>query len=138
MADETDDNLCKPHYNITMSRRTRRPVNLKIEPCESTCFEEKECFGEEENVYGGLKNDDDQQQKSLKQLIEGRCSLAQHFEEEHKQKDIVITRKENGLKFKKIVKHCAGVFSNLIKVKQDPPFGSQKKPIGPLTFVKKK
>ncbi|KAL2491452.1 Uncharacterized protein Adt_27080 [Abeliophyllum distichum] len=138
MADETD-NPCKPHYNITMSRRTRRPVNLKIEPCESTCFEEKESFGEEENVYGELKNDDHQaQQKSLKQLIEGSCSLAQHFEEEHKQQDLVIMRKEKGVKFMKIVKHYADVFSNLIKVKQDPPFGSQKKSIGPLTFVKKK
>ncbi|XP_022863620.1 uncharacterized protein LOC111383713 [Olea europaea var. sylvestris] len=133
MAEQTD-NPCKPHYNISMSRRTRRPNNLKIEACESTCL------GKEENAHRRQKHEDHQQQKSLKELIQGRCPLAQHFEvkEEEKQQDPVISRNENGVKFKKIVKHCVDVMSNLIKVKQDPPVESRKKPIGSLTFVKQK
>ncbi|CAI9764647.1 unnamed protein product [Fraxinus pennsylvanica] len=140
MADETKHNPGTPHYNITMSRRTRRPNNLKIEPFGSTCFEENKCSGDEEKVYGGHKNDDHHQQKSLKELIESSCPLAQHLEikEEEKQQDLVIIRNEKGVKFKKVVRHCVDAMSSLIKVKQDPPLGPRKKPIGPLTFVKKK
>ncbi|KAI3448956.1 hypothetical protein Pfo_005621 [Paulownia fortunei] len=127
----------KPHYNISMSRRTRKPLNLKIEPQES--FEEKEewmMMSREKKI---------QQQKSLKQLIEGRCSLAQHFKEEEKQQQqSVVVRGpdqngfDQGVKLKRMVRNYARVLSHLIKVKQESSFRSWRKDATSLKHIKHK
>ncbi|PIN10564.1 hypothetical protein CDL12_16835 [Handroanthus impetiginosus] len=112
-----------PRYNIAMSRRTRRPKNLNIEPQES--FEEKE--------------ERDKQQKSLKQLIEGRCSLAQHFREEEEQKDMVVHEDAvKGVKLKRIMRNYGKVLGHLIKIKQESYFRAWRKPAMSLKLIKQK
>lgn len=109
----SEGKMNKPHYNISMSRRTRKPVNLKIER-ESSDERERE-----RKI---------QHQKSLKQLIEGRCSLAEHFRSEeedhhhrHHHHHVALRHFDqdgfDGVKFKRMVRDYARVFLNrLIKV----------------------
>lgn len=131
MGSEGETKTRKAHYNMSMSRRTRKPQNLKIEPHES--FEEKD----DQSIISRSEN-----QKSLKQLIEGRCSLAQHFfREEEKQQSVVVRPPEDGsegVKLKRIVRNYAKVLSHLIKVKQESYIRSWRKPAQSLKLIKHK
>ncbi|KAG8363542.1 hypothetical protein BUALT_Bualt19G0033200 [Buddleja alternifolia] len=135
----------KPHYNISMSRRTRKqPLNLKIEPQESSEEDEKEKF-----IISSRLEKDFKKQKSLKQLIESRCSLAQRFREEEqekqkqKQKDIVVREQdEDGfkgtVKWKRIVRNYTEVLTHLIKVKQESYVMSWGKHASSVKLIKHK
>lgn len=124
MGSEGETESRKPHYDISMSRRTRKPQNLK-----QKSFEERE----NEELMMGREN-----QKSLKQLIQGRCSLEQHFreeeaeekekekeeEEEEKQQSVVVRPPDldgdGRLRLKKtMIKNYAQIMSRMIKVKQE-------------------
>ncbi|WCJ19039.1 hypothetical protein M5689_001350 [Euphorbia peplus] len=103
----------KQHYDISMSKRTRKPLNL------SGDYEN----GEEEGYNG--------EGKSLKQLIlngkseeinRGRNSLEQHFTEEEKELQVVRINKKQGveiIKLKGMMGHCFKVLKHLIKLKHD-------------------
>ncbi|XP_059637409.1 uncharacterized protein LOC132279446 [Cornus florida] len=137
MQMENEFNSNKLHYDIAMSKRTRKPLKLGEEAnneveegphleTESPSKCVNECVEGEENDH-----------TSLKQLIEGRSSLIQHFTEEEKQLQMVVKHQEEGLdgmKFKKMVKSYAKVLSHLIKVKRDPPLGSRKRLVRRLTM----
>ncbi|KAL1540016.1 hypothetical protein AAHA92_24432 [Salvia divinorum] len=108
----------KAHLNLSMSRRTRKAQTEQKKSYACEC-------------------DERENQKSLKQFMEGRCSLAQHFreeEEEEKKKKVVavvVVRPpyEDGdgdgdgderLRPKKsMVRNYAQLLRHLIKVKQD-------------------
>uniref|UniRef100_A0A5B7C0S7 Uncharacterized protein n=1 Tax=Davidia involucrata TaxID=16924 RepID=A0A5B7C0S7_DAVIN len=119
-------NPSKPHYNISMSKRTRKPQENQIP------LEEKESPPKDVNE---LVEENDH--RSLKQLMikgdgEGRSSLGQHFTEEEKQLQVVVKQHEeslDGVKFKRLVSRYARVLSHLIKIKGGPPLGSRKKPV---------
>ncbi|KAL5098451.1 hypothetical protein RYX36_002778 [Vicia faba] len=139
----------KRHYDITMSRRTRKqnekPISKDVSTTkdvaslETTLREMKEG-----NENSNINNNNDH--KSLKQLIvgeeketttkcsssdegdnsKGRNSLGEHFSEEEKQLQLVrMQQKDNlqGLKFKKLVRRYAKVLGHLIKAKRDPHLG---------------
>ena len=107
----------KPHHNISMSRRTRKAQG-----------EHKKSNVERENEKSFEEKERRENQKSLKQFMEGRCSLAQHFreeEEEEKKKVVVVVRPpdEDGderLRSKKsMVRNYGQLLRHFIKVKQD-------------------
>ncbi|KAL8155255.1 hypothetical protein AgCh_000578 [Apium graveolens] len=114
-------NLGKCHYDLTMSKRTRKPLN-----CEqvSDQYSLISCYSEKEVARNVEAEDENCDHKSLKQLIKGRHTLAQHFtEEELKQPKIVIKQHENGVQEKQlqiVVKNHGG--SNRVKLKK---MGSQ-------------
>ncbi|KAL8028487.1 hypothetical protein ABFX02_14G163700 [Erythranthe guttata] len=141
-----EEGKMKAHYNISMSRRTRKPVNyVKVEPRQD---EEGRSFDERENngdrSFRERNNDDDIEElhkRSLKQLTDGRrCTLAQYFREEENM--LLISREysveeeddneliDGVIKLKRMVRDCARVFLNrLIKVKHEPYiFRSWRKP----------
>ncbi|KAA8515738.1 hypothetical protein F0562_018651 [Nyssa sinensis] len=116
-------NPSKPHYNISMSKRTRKPLNLGKEangnPLED-CSLEKESFEKDiEGVEEKSGNEEGEEiisdHKSLKQLMingdgegsKGRSSLGQHFtKEEEKQLQVVVKQHEeslDGVKFKRMI-----------------------------------
>ncbi|KAL2251335.1 uncharacterized protein LOC105173783 [Sesamum indicum] len=148
MGSEGRTNPTKPHYNISMSRRTRRPIinNLKIEPQESL----DELKKDGRLIIRSDKISITQQKFSLKQLIEGRCSLAQHFrEEEGSEKDMVVRSGDHdhdhdqdgfgGVKWKRsMVGNYGRVLRRLIKVKQESYFRAWWKPALSLKLVKHK
>ncbi|XP_044466587.1 uncharacterized protein LOC123196597 [Mangifera indica] len=120
----------KPRFDITMSKRTRKPVfhddpATMENPCKVGVHHVEE------------KNND---HKSLKQLINGdksksRNSLGEHFteeeeEEEGKQLQLVKLQQQKGVKLKRMVNRYVQVLSQLIKVKRDPStVRSTKKPL---------
>lgn len=99
----------KHHYDISMSKRTRKtPLNIKEETVKSL----------EHPIHSTEKEEDDEK-KSLKQLIEGRgTSLGHHFTEEEKQLQMVVKQPENGVNFKQMVSRYAKVLSHMIKLKR--------------------
>ncbi|XP_009776766.1 uncharacterized protein [Nicotiana sylvestris] len=113
----------KLHYDVSMSKRTRKPLNLNAisdkKPQQSEeligSVEKKQAPSEEERKY---------ERKSLKQLIEVRSiSLRQHFIEEEKQLQVMVKQQPeesmvNGLKLKKIVRCYTNVLSHMIKRKK--------------------
>lgn len=123
MGSEGAPKTQKLHYNISMSRRTRKAQNLNNEERE----------GREENA---------QEQKSLKQLIEGRSTLAQHFrEEEIKEQSLVVNVKapddDHGLK-RSMVRDYVKILSHMIKVKQESYIRSWRKPAVSLKLIRHK
>ncbi|KAH6767616.1 hypothetical protein C2S52_018599 [Perilla frutescens var. hirtella] len=114
----------KSHYNISMSRRTRKPH-------QHLSMEKEQSFEERENEVMMRREN----QKSLKQLIEGRCSLAQHFreEEEIKHQSLVVRPPDHldgdeRLRLKRsMMRNYAQVLSHLLKVKQESYFRSWRK-----------
>lgn len=128
---------CKPskfHYDITMSKRTRKPSNVNKEATHV-----QECESAEENaekVSDGQKENDTKKSLKLKELIEGR-SLNQHFtEEEENQLQLSIIQQEGGfqrVKLKRMVSRYAKVLSHLIKLKKNPEKPFRKKPLLQLT-----
>ncbi|KAL9142307.1 hypothetical protein ABFS82_14G160800 [Erythranthe guttata] len=147
---ESREGKMKAHYNISMSRRTRKPVNyVKVKPRQDQEDEEASFYERENNGDWSFRerNDDDDdddieelQKRSLKQLSDGRrCTLAQYFKEEENM--LLISREysvdeeddeliDGVIKLKRMVRDCArGFFNRLIKVKQEPYiFRSWRKP----------
>lgn len=157
---EVQSSQMKRHYDITMSRRTRKqsfPVlqaNEKPQPPFSVVDTTKDVSLETSlpEVKEGENND----HISLKQLIvgdekdaivkcssddegagKGRNSLGEHFTEEEKHLQLVrMQQKDNiqGLKFKKLVRRYAKVLGHLMKAKRDPHLGEAgKKPFFKLS-----
>lgn len=140
---------CNPgkfRYDLTMSKRTRKPLNCEQESDQSSssfCFSEKEVPPNRVNVEAEDENCD---HKSLKQLIKGRHTLGQHFTEEElkKQPKIVIKQNENGVqekqlqivvknyggsnrvKLKKMASQCTKILRRLVRNKRDSHTGSTK------------
>ncbi|XP_076911192.1 uncharacterized protein LOC143569089 [Bidens hawaiensis] len=126
MGGESNPN--KPHYDITLSRRTRRPrFGEKVSALK---VEDKQ--GDEENeeekikikfidVFGG--KDDDEECKN---------SLGGHFTKEDKQRQLVVKREKghDGVNLKKMVSRCAKMWGHMIKIKG----GSRKKRVLQLTM----
>lgn len=141
---------CKRRYDITMSKRTRKPLNLQganhsskwdLIPLKSIAHMLDQSSPRKAEHEGGDR-------KSLKQLIKGdenanskemtgrsaKCrtslTLGHHFTEEEKQLQLVTKHQhDNGLKLKGIMSRYAKVLSHLVKVKWGPPAGSRKKPL---------
>ncbi|KAM3734192.1 hypothetical protein ACB098_11G195500 [Castanea mollissima] len=110
---ESDYNSGKRHYDITMSKRTRRPTNSNqiysapVSPCQDIPPPGKAVvndLGEDESSSHSEESD----RKSLKQLIKSRNSLSQHFTAEEKQLQIVPKQQkeegvhDDGVKLKKM------------------------------------
>ncbi|RDX70418.1 hypothetical protein CR513_50342, partial [Mucuna pruriens] len=150
----------KRHYDITMSRRTRKqqfPVQGKEEKPKSmvndattknvnVTVETTQTIPIAEVKEGGVSD-----HKSLKQLIIGddkeanrgsggergkgsRNSLGEHFTEEEKQhlQLVRMQQKDNlqGLKFKKLVRRYAKVLGHLMKAKRETHLGDAGKKPG--------
>ncbi|XP_038993280.1 uncharacterized protein LOC120116990 [Hibiscus syriacus] len=117
--------VSKPHYDIALSKRTRKPLNDPQQP-ESN---DKE-FETEDH-------------KSLKQLINGdetggnTTSLGRHFSEEEQHLQLVKKNQQynNGEKLKGMMSRYAKVLSHLVKVKREPGLGSKKKHLLRLTNI---
>ncbi|GLT80658.1 hypothetical protein SLA2020_520850 [Shorea laevis] len=102
----------KRHYDITMSKRTRKPLNLEDVPHAS--IQKEETSGEESR---------------------GRSSLGHHFTQEEKQLQVQVVKKQHqDGKFKGMMSRYAKVLSHMIKVKREPRIGSQKKHLLRLTM----
>ncbi|PPD74923.1 hypothetical protein GOBAR_DD28145 [Gossypium barbadense] len=134
---------CKRHYDITMSKRTRKPLNLQeanrqsqnhsserdIIPLKSIAHILDQSSPRKGKHEGGDR-------KSLKQLIKGdensnsKEMMGHHFTEEEKQLQLVTKHQhDNGLKLKEIMSRYAKVLRHLVKVKREPPAGSRKNPL---------
>ncbi|KAH7864456.1 hypothetical protein Vadar_029771 [Vaccinium darrowii] len=133
-------NPYKPAYDISMSKRTRKPLNLQT---EADPIPPKDSSPEKENPTKAIKKEEEKSSsegeesdhKSLKQLIKSRSPLGQHFTEE-KQLPLVVRQHEedlNGVKFKGLVSRYAKVLSRLIKIKRGSHLKSGKKPTLRLT-----
>lgn len=123
---------CTPptrHYDIKMSRRTPKPLNLEREADQwaaNSCSlarenteidapkEEKE--GEEKRFEKVDGEKDENDHKSLKELIEARSSLGKHFTQEEKQLQVVVNQHDGILDGFKLGK-MARFLSRLIKKK---------------------
>ncbi|GMI92005.1 hypothetical protein like AT2G31930 [Hibiscus trionum] len=121
-------NQSKPHYDITLSKRTRKPLNNPQQP----------------NTNG--KDSDNEDRKSLKQLINGdetggatatSLPLGRHFSDEEQHLQLVKKNQpfNNGVKLKGMMSRYAKVLSHLVKVKREPGLGSKKKHLLRLTNV---
>ncbi|XP_059434973.1 uncharacterized protein LOC132167941 [Corylus avellana] len=125
-------NESKHHYDISMSKRTRRPSKVQDADQNSATASDTDApvKGDEScpsTVLVGEAEESDRK-KSLKQLIKSRSSLGQHFTEEEKQLQLVTKQQQEGvqgLKLKRMVIRYAKVLSHLIKAKGD----SRKKPV---------
>lgn len=151
----------KRHYDITMSRRTRKQqiqvqqINNEkpISKCDTNTTTTTKDVSNETNNHlipnnKVVKESDENDHKSLKQLIVGdekdggskgrnSSSLGEHFTEEEKQLQLVrMQQKDNiqGLKFKKLVSRYAKVLGHLMKAKRDPHLADAgKKPVFKLS-----
>lgn len=131
----------KFHYDIGMSKRTRRASDFKKDDTKQVTSSSG--FDEEGEGEGEDEAQENESRKSLKQFIQGR-SLYQHFSEEEeeekekekeenqlqlvKQKDIQQQGFNGRLKFKSLVSRYGKVLSQLIKIKRNPDASFPKKP----------
>ncbi|KAI3683093.1 hypothetical protein L1987_83593 [Smallanthus sonchifolius] len=128
MGGESNPN--KPHYDITMSRRTRRARTLFGEKVSALKVEDKQVDEENEeekrkmkfiDIFGGKQE-------------EGECknSLGGHFTEEDKERQLVVKHEKglDGVSLKKMVSRCAKMWGHMIKIKG----GSRKKRVLQLTM----
>ncbi|KAL2330920.1 hypothetical protein Fmac_018501 [Flemingia macrophylla] len=157
---EVQSPLVKRHYDITMSRRTRKQFPLqgndhhKPKSAMDDATTKDATVEKTAQTIAEVKGDGESDHKSLKQLIIGdddqdakkgnssderskgsRNSLGEHFSEEHLQL-VRMQQKENlqGLKFKKLVRRYAKVLGHLMKAKRDPHLGDAgKKPVFKLS-----
>ncbi|XP_044489491.1 uncharacterized protein LOC123213925 [Mangifera indica] len=120
-------NPTKPRFDITMSRRTRKPIFNLDDPTSSVDQVE------EDNDHKSLKqliNRDETSKKKNAEESKGRNSLGEHFTEEEKQLQLVKLQQQKGVKLKGMVNRYVKVLSHLIKVNRDPrTIGSTKKPL---------
>lgn len=147
----SESNGGKFRYDLSMSKRTRKPLNREKEDNQcalKSSFSDKEIpqkgendEKEDEHCFKVVDEGEESDHKSLKQLIEGRSTLGQHFTTEEmkqpmlvhkhdeKKLQLVVTHHEEGLdgvRFKEMVSRCAKVLSRLIKKKRDPRIGSRR------------
>ncbi|KAE8688800.1 VPS54 isoform 1 [Hibiscus syriacus] len=127
MVGGSECNQNKPHYDITLSKRTRKPPSS---------------HPQQPNTND--KESENEDRKSLKQLINGdetgggTTSLGRHFSEEEQQLQLVKKNHQynnNGVKLKGMMSRYAKVLSHLVKVKRDPGLGSKKKHLLRLTNI---
>lgn len=129
-------NESKHHYDITMSKRTRKPSKVQdadqnsttVSPGNDGPVKAVVREGDESSPSRVGEAGENDRKKSLKQLIKSRSSLGQHFTEEEKQLQLVTKQQQEGvqgLKLKRMVSRYAKVLSHLIKAKGD----SRKKPL---------
>ncbi|PON40993.1 hypothetical protein TorRG33x02_339100 [Trema orientale] len=131
----------KRHYDITMSRRTRRP--LKVRDNNGDDHSPKDSSPPKGAGDEGEEND----RKSLKQLIDGdgnakavpsdevgkgvtRSSLGEHLSDgENKQLQLVGVQQKglHGLKLKKMVSRYAKILGHLMKKNRDSSLRESKK-----------
>ncbi|KAL3537273.1 hypothetical protein ACH5RR_000639 [Cinchona calisaya] len=134
---------CSPyklHYDLSMSKRTRKPSNIKEEDDQSSLHEEHplEFLNGEKEKGSTSFSEAQENKKSLRQLIGGR-SLSQHFSEEEKQFQLIVKQRHDpeevlkNLKFKRIVSRYAKIFSHFVKLKRKPEMALHKKPVLQLT-----
>ncbi|XP_039052582.1 uncharacterized protein LOC120194316 [Hibiscus syriacus] len=115
----------KLHFDITLSRRTRKPLNDPQPPKSND------------------KESENEDHKSLKQLINGdetggnKTSMGRHFSEEEQHLQLVKKNHNynNGIKLKGMLSRYAKVLSHLVKVKREPSLGAKKKHLLRLTNV---
>ncbi|KAE8689805.1 hypothetical protein F3Y22_tig00110931pilonHSYRG00122 [Hibiscus syriacus] len=116
---------CNLHYDITMSKRTRKPLNLQetkwdISPLKGIAH----IFDQSSPRKGDHQGSD---RKSLKQLIKGDENEMMSTSLEEKQLQLVKKhRHDDGLKLKGIMSRYAKVLCHFVKIK---PVGSRKKPL---------
>lgn len=135
MGNESKPN--KPHYDITMSRRTRRlqsrtlfgeKVSALKEEDDQQVEEENEAEKRKNKLieFFGLKEEEEEEEEECK------SSLGEHFTEEDKQHQLVVKHEKghDGMNLKKMVSRCAKVWGNLIKIKG----ASRKKRVLQLTM----
>ncbi|XVF23094.1 hypothetical protein REPUB_Repub13aG0008400 [Reevesia pubescens] len=147
-------NPSKRHYDITMSKRTRKPLNLQeanYHQNNHTIASSKwDIMFDQRSPRKGDHEEEESDRKSLKQLINGvdentkemssseemnrsgcrnSTSLSHHFTEEEKQLQLVKKQQQdNGvIKLKGMMSRYAKVLSHLVKVKREPRIGSRKK-----------
>ncbi|GMN64134.1 hypothetical protein TIFTF001_033224 [Ficus carica] len=132
----------KQHYDITMSRRTRRPQKVRDEN-ENPSPPRGVAHEGEENDRKSLKEliDGDGKAKAVSggdEDVKGRSSLGQRLTEGEKQLQLVGVQQRdglNGLKLKKLVSRYAKVLGYLMKKNRDPSLrDSKKKPIPKFTL----
>nr|GLL40843.1 uncharacterized protein LOC109186438 [Ipomoea trifida] len=134
----------KPHYDITMSKRTRKPITsnpINIQESAENCISAtvkmnqvvNEVCDDHEGIIQGDDDDEesnnsDRSKKSLKELIEGGgrrgTSLGEYFTAEEKQLQVAVVPAEdggrsNGVKFKHMVSRYTKVLSHMMKLKRD-------------------
>ncbi|KAK6263649.1 hypothetical protein QQP08_020255 [Theobroma cacao] len=153
-------NPSKRHYDITLSKRTRKPLDLQEANGTSNIasskwdnplkiFPRKAADDDDDDEDEGEESSD---HKSLKQLINGdggeaeetscrlsgRSSLGQHFNQEEKQLQLVKKNQQDGVyggvKLKGMMSRYAKVLSRLVKAKREPRLGSNKKHLLRLTM----
>lgn len=133
----------KHRYDITMSKRTRKPVNLPLN-LEDADVDSSVAIPDKISLpvpapEATLDEEKERRRLKLKQLINGdgkpqksgeeskvRSSLGQHFNQEEKQLQLVKKKHQDG-KLKGMVSRYAKVLSHLVKAKGEPRIGSQKK-----------
>lgn len=120
-------NPTKPRFDITMSRRTRKPVLNLDDPTSSV--DEVEEINDQKSLKQ-LMNGDETSKKKNGDESKSRNSLGEHFTEEEKQLQLVKLQQQKGVKLKGMVNRYVKVLSHLIKVKRNPrTVGSTKKPL---------
>ncbi|XP_022723514.1 uncharacterized protein LOC111280418 [Durio zibethinus] len=136
----------KLHYDITMSKRTRKPLNLQEKAIHQNSHTTASIFDQSSPSKGDHHEEElESDRKSLKQLINGdekaisrsgsscrsSTSLGHHFTEEEKQLQLVKkNQQDNGLKLKGMMSRYAKVLSHLVKLKRE----SRKKHLLRLTM----
>ncbi|KAL3624577.1 hypothetical protein CASFOL_031245 [Castilleja foliolosa] len=135
MGSQGKTTMAKPHYNISMSKRTRKSQILKIEPRDS--------FKENKN---NTRNIQEEKIDSRQIIEEQKCSLAQYFKEEEEGNENRVEIKQSsdedgfrGVKLKKIARNYAKLLSHLInKVNQGSYIRSWRKAAPSFKFIKHK
>ncbi|KAL8204413.1 hypothetical protein R6Q57_010036 [Mikania cordata] len=128
---EGDSDPDKPHYDITMSRRTRRAH-------ARTLFGEKVSDLKIEDKQVDEENEEEKKKMKLIDIFGGiheeecKISLGGHFTEEDKQRQLVVKHEKghDGVSLKKMVSRCAKMWGHMIKIKG----GSRKKRVLHLTM----
>lgn len=135
MGNESNPN--KHHYDISMSRRTRRSQSRAIFGEKvSALKDEDDIEVEQENEeekrkakfmeFFGEKEEEDEEE------VKRRNSLGERFNDEDKQHQLVVKHEKgvDGVSLKKMVSRCAKMWGNIIKIKG----GSRKKRVLHLTM----
>ncbi|KAJ6425021.1 hypothetical protein OIU84_025733 [Salix udensis] len=142
---------CKPRYDITMSRRTRKPVMSVEEAGQNPTAvlmispdEESDAKDASTQATGKVmsrpswrcrKQGSKMMKTSIANYQGSKNSLGQHFKGEEKQLQLVTMKQAKegieGVKLKGMVGRYVKVLSHLIRVKRDKRInnGSRKKPL---------
>ncbi|KAF5952670.1 hypothetical protein HYC85_010614 [Camellia sinensis] len=130
-----------PHYDINLSKRTRKPLNLHMEADQSP--EKTSSFSpEKENPKksDSVNEEEEKEKKKKKKKRRRRKHFTEEKQQQQQQLQMVVKQQHDedldgsSMKCKRLVSHYARVLSRLIKVKRDPRSGSRKKPVLRLTM----